>query len=510
MKKRALLFLTAASIFSYSCEKIDEKFSDSLANNAAGTVTAADILNNIYNNDMRALQNQDGLWALEEHTTDECVGPTRAGDWDDNGIWRVLHAHTWDANHNFVRGAFNNLGRIVYNATEALSKSPSPAEEAEAKFLRAFANFYWLEGWNQIPYREPGGDPLAIPSVRTGVDGMNYIIAELEEALNLLPVGGLALSTRANQNACRALLIKCYLTKGVIANRENPSFDAGDMTKAIEYANDIVSSGFYSLEENIFDNFAYNNGSISQENIFTTENKGGSSSGNVRSRWHCTMHYNQNPGGWNGFTTLSEFYDKFDATDLRRESQYSGVTNVSGLKVGLLIGQQVDKDGNPLNDRKGNPLSFTKEVKLKETDPNTLEATGIRVVKYPPDYVSPGDNKDNDYVFFRLADVYLMKAEAILRGGTDSNGESATELVNMVRNRAGVTSLSSVNLDQLFDERGREFYWEGWRRMDMIRYGKFLQPGELRTNASGAERLLFPIPAPELAANPNLLQNPGY
>jgi hypothetical protein len=158
-----------------------------------------------------------------------------------------------------------------------------------------------------------------------------------------------------------------------------------------------------------------------------------------------------------------------------------------------------------LKDRTGAPLSFTPQVKLTETGSN-LEVTGIRVVKYPIDYTG-GDNANNDYVYFRLADVMLMKAEAILRGGTDP--QTPLQLVNLVRARSGATALGSVTLDVLLDERGRELYWEGYRRMDLIRFGKYLQAWQEKA-ASDPKVLIFPIPARTLAANPNLVQNPGY
>ena len=99
--------------------------------------------------------------------------------------------------------------------------------------------------------------------------------------------------------------------------------------------------------------------------------------------------------------------------DKRLGQAYTGVTDKTGLRVGFLFGQQFDQNGVALKDRKGNPLAFTKDVKLIETG-NDLEITGIRVMKYPPDLVS-GDNSDNDYVLLRYADVLLMKAEALLR-----------------------------------------------------------------------------------------------
>ncbi len=508
IKKISALLLFAAIA---GCEKIDEKFSDSLVRASAASVTAADILKNIYEGDLRNFMNQDNLWAIQEHTTDECVGPTRGGDWDDNGIWRVLHQHTWDANHNYVRGAFDNLGRVVYNATEVLGKNPTAQQSAEARFLRAYANFHWVEGWNQAPYREPGGDPLAIPQVRTGTAALDYVIAELEAVKSALPDGP---ANTANKNACRALLMKAYLTKGIIVNRTTPVHQAADMNKVIALADEVIASG-KTLSTNFYHNFAPNNDALSTENLFTGINFGGSSSGGIRSRYFCSLHYNQTPSGWNGFTTLGSFYDKFEASDKRRGDSYTGVTNVSGLRVGLLFGQQFDQNNVALKDRKGGNLSFTKTVKAVETDPATLEVTGVRVVKYPPDY-NNGDNVNNDFVIFRLADVLLMKAEAILRGGTGTNvapyGTTALSIVNYIRTHAsrGASVLPSLSLDQLLDERGRELYWEGWRRMDLIRFGKFLQAGEIRKTASPETRLLFPVPAQQIAANPNLTQNPGY
>lgn len=501
------IFLAATAMF--SCTKLEEKQRDALVGTSAASVTPADILKSIYEQNIREFMGQENLWAIQEHTGDQVVGPTRGGDWDDNGIWRVLNQHTWDANHNFIRGAFENLGRISFNATDVLARNPSAQQAAEARFLRAFVNFFFIEGWDQAPYREDLTDLTKVPLVRKGTDGLNYVITELEAALPALPNGP---TNIANKNACRALLMKCYLTKALVANRTAPTHNAADMNKVIQYADQIINSGSTSLNNNYFQNFAKDN-NTSNENIFTGINFGGTSSGNVRSRYFCSLHYNQTPSGWNGFTTLSDFYDKFENVDIRRGQAYPGVTDVSGLRVGLLLGQQFNQTGTPLKDRKGNPLAFTRQVKAIETDPNTLEVTGIRVVKYPPDLTS-GDNVDNDYVFLRLADVLLMKAEAILRGGTGTTagtyGSTAVSIVNSIRTVRGASNLASVSLDQLLDERGRELYWEGWRRMDLIRFGKFNAPTQVRTAASAPTRMLFPVPAQQLAVNPNLSQNPGY
>jgi starch-binding outer membrane protein, SusD/RagB family len=527
IKKICLIMISSSVIL--SCSKLQEINNDALVRTSASGVSASDVLKSIYQGDLRNFMNQDNLWALQEHTSDECAGPTRGGDWDDNGIWRVLNQHTWDVNHNFVRGAFENLGKVVFDATDALGRNPNAQQAAEAKFLRAFANFYLIEGWDQAPYRDDLTDLTEVPKVRKGAAGLDYVISELEAAKPALP-DGLINTGIANKNACRALLMKCYLTKGVVANRAAPTFATADMNKAIALADEIIGTTS-SLNSNYFQNFAKDN-NTSSENLFTAVNFGGTSSGGVRSRYFCTLHYNQSPSGWNGFTTLADFYDKFEAVDKRRGDSFPTVTNVTGLRVGLLSGQQkaylrnkantadsLDGSGNRilvnLKDRKGGLLSFTRNVKAIETDPNTLEVTGIRVVKYPPDYTS-GDDIDNDYVFLRLADVLLMKSEAILRGGTATTagpyGSTALSIVNYVRTQSSrnASALATLTLDQLIDERGRELYWEGWRRMDLIRFGKFNAPTNIRSAASASTRNLFPVPAQQIAVNPNLSQNPGY
>jgi hypothetical protein len=174
--------------------------------------------------------------------------------------------------------------------------------------------------------------------------------------------------------------------------------------------------------------------------------------------------------------------------------------------VGYLIGQQYNLTTDaPLLDRKGNPLAFTREVALRETG-NNLEVTGIRPIKYAYDYPHKDAQQNNDWVIFRYGDVLLMKAEALLRTG---NAAGALIIVNQIRADRGATPLASVDLAGLYDERGRELWWEGWRRNDQIRFGTWLGAWHDKP-ASTATQLLFPIPSSQLSVNPNLSQNPGY
>ena len=512
MKHIKILTLMVALGASFSCTKLDEELRDSVSEESS-TVNAAGLLQSAYESMNTPLQDQSRVWAGMEHTSDEALGPTRGPDWDDNGVWRVLHAHTWNADHSFLRDTYRELLATQFAASTVLTKQPTPAQAAEAKFIRALSTFYVLDMWDQVPYRTDLTDLTKLPVTLKGTVAADTIIRELNEALPNLTEGT---AIRANKDAARALLMKTYLNYGVYENRENPTFSAANMDQVISLADQIITNSKYSLNANYYNNFSANNLSVSKEMIYALENTVGVRGGNNRFFWFCTLHYNQRPSGWNGFATLADFYDKFEASDKRRGDAFTGVTDVTGLRVGLLEGQQFDQNGTALKDRKGNNLAFTRKVALQETG-NDLEITGIRVVKYPPDFAQGIDgNAENEVVIFRLADVMLMKAEALLRKSA-ANEAAARAIVNQVRAARGATPLATLTLTSLLEERGRELYWEGWRRNDLIRFGKFLDPlpaapgtTSTRSTKSGPERLLFAIPNQQLAVNPNLTQNPGY
>jgi hypothetical protein len=508
MKHIKIFFFLFLIIAGFSCTKLDETLRSELEQSTSGNVTADQLLISAYNALNGPFQNGD-FWHVQQHTSDETLAPTRGPDWDDNGQWRALHAHTWNPDQGQIRGAFNGLLSAQFSASNVLQFSPSPQQAAEARFIRALTMFAVLDGWDQVPYREDLTNYKIPPKTLKGKEAADFIISELNAIMATLPDNAPAYV--ANKNAARALLMKVYLNKGVFVNRATPTFDAADMNQVVTLADQIIASTKYSLNDEFFDNFAPDNHVKSKENIYTLYNKSGDRGGNVRGAAFQVSHYNMNPGGWNGFATLSDFYDKFEATDQRRGKNYrypGALPNPGGRNnVGFFVGQQYDLTTDaPLTDRKSNPLAFTRDVKLREAGSN-LEVTGIRVIKYPYDYASSGDQKDNDWAIFRYADVLLMKAEAQLR--TASLAAGALSLVNQIRTSRGASSLSSVDLNRLIDERGRELYWEGWRRQDLIRFGKFLQPWQEKAQ-SNPKNLLFPIPNDQLAVNPNLTQNPGY
>lgn len=499
MKRFKFFFLFLTVVF-VSCTKLDEDFRGELEQSSSGNINPAQLLRSAYTSLDGPFQDQSRFWAAQQHTSDETIGPTRGPDWDDNGVWRVMHTHQWTPDHQFLTDTYRELLQAQFTSSNVLQFNPSASQAAEARFIRALAMFATLDGWDQVPYRQDLTNYKVLPKTLKGVEAANFIISELNAIIGTLPDGPAYV---ANKDAARVLLMKLHLNKGVYANRQNPTFDPADMNQVITQA-DAIGTTKYSLTDNFFDNFAPTNDVKSRENIYTLFNQNGDRGGNNQSRWYMGLHYNQNPSGWNGFTTLSDFYDKFEASDTRRGMAYPGVTDVSGLRVGFLVGQQFDKNGVALKDRKGNPLAFTREVKLKETG-NDLEVTGIRVIKYPPDYAN-NFPANNDYVIFRYADVMLMRAEALMKLNRTAE---ALVIVNQIRAKRGATPLLALTPANLLDERGRELYWEGWRRQDLIRFGQFLKPWQEKPQ-SDPKALLFPIPSEQLAVNPNLTQNPGY
>lgn len=492
-------------------EKLNSTLTDTQAQDILSRTTDVSILLKAAYVDLNTIQNQDGVFSLTENSSDEMLVPTRGGDWDDNGVWRVVHSHSWNPEHSQVSASFNAMLKAVFDATNVLAFNPNAQQAAEAKFIRAFAMYVVLDLYGQVPYREVGENLLNAPKVFKRTEAVDFIIGELEAILSALPAGTTANAGVANQNAARTLLMKLYLNKGTYGDsRAAPTFADGDMQKVITLADQVTG---YTLSNNFFDNYHYDNSTKSTENIFVFRNDVGVGNGNaVRSRWHMTLHYNQPPGGWNGFSTVADVYNKFEASDKRRKDSIIGSSNIQGVTVGFLRGQQYDENGVALKDRNGRPLAFTDAVALQETDPTTLEVTGIRVIKYPIHYNPAGEgyeNAGNDYVIFRYADVLLMKAEALLRkSAPDAVG--ALAIVSQIRAKRGASVLGAVTLPNILDERQREFYWDGWRRTDMVRFGTFLAARALKPGASDPKYLWYPIPTGALAVNPNLEQNPGY
>jgi hypothetical protein len=528
------------------CTKLNENLKSTFTSEQVATQPGStDLLVAGAYTDLTALMhNQDRLFSLEENSTDESLVPTRGGDWDDNGVWRVVHSHAWTADHDQILQTFNLLNKLNFDATNVLLFNPTASQVAQAKFLRSLALFYQIDLFGQYPIRQPGEDLRKAPVVRTGQEAIDSIINDLNEALPNLDTTYKDPSI-ATQNAAKVMLMKLYLNKGAFLNKAAPTFDPADMQQVIDLGTSIINSGKYSLyatDSNYFSNFSVDNDIKSREAIFTYKNTSGvaTNHGQIEGYWMMTLHYNsytpKNPNaGWNGFSTTSDFYNTFNTTGTPATTYsmadsvfdkriglrpYKGATEVSGIRPGFLAGQQYDEAGKPKKDRKGNALAYTPQISenMIETGPN-LEVTGIRVVKYVPDYTSGGQYyggpAGNDLMILRYADVWLMVAEAKMRTGDIAGGLKMVNELRQTRGAAPFAALPLVNENNVDDpntllaERGRELYWEKSRRTDLIRFGVYLKPWQYKPT-DDPKYLFFPIPNQALAANPNLKQNPGY
>ncbi len=554
MKSYKIIVKTALPLFAIivlgGCTKLNEGLNSTLTSgqvsSALGTAGTGLLLSAAYSDLAGPFASQDQVFSLEENTSDESLVPTRGGDWDDNGVWRVLHNHTWNADHGQILSVFNNLNKIDFDATNVLGFNPSPSQAAEARFLRAYALYYILDLYGQYPFRNPGDNLLLAPEVKSGEEAIDFIINELTA---ILPDFDSTRNTPdfGTANAAKVLLMHCYLQKGAFLNRATPTFDAADMAQVISLGNEIINSGKYTYTANYFDNFSPDNHGTS-EAIFRYPNTSGigANHAGVEARWNMTLHYNSytpnDPNaGWNGFSTISEFYSSFNTSggatafgpvdtllDPRIGGRYYPGTEKSGIRPGFLVGQQYNENSALLHDRKWDTtggktpdinthlLSYTPAISpdMIETGDN-LEVVGIRVVKYVPDYAHYGGPAGNDLMFFRYPDVVLMVAEAKARTGDAGGALTMVNALRAARGAAPLTSMSLVNSSNVDDpntllaERGRELYWESFRRTDLIRFGVYLQPWGLKPS-DDPRNLIFPIPNQALAANPNLHQNPGY
>jgi starch-binding outer membrane protein, SusD/RagB family len=534
-----LLLLTALATM--GCTRLKENEQNKLVIGNGGSASAGTQLIAAYNDLNTVMHGQDEIFSLQENTTDESLVPTRAGDWDDNGVWRVLHAHAWDATHGQVQQVFSNLGILESDATTVLALNPTAEQAAEATFLRSLAQYYFVNLFGQVPYRTiPNYNTINASPVMSPAEVIDTLVANLTA---IIPQLNQTLNYYVTANAARFLLMKVLLNKQAFLSPAKPAAQvAADMQQVYSLGQAITG---YTLTTNYFDNFGPNNGGFgapgtggqSTENIFvygnngTATNPNGTGNGAIDDRWMMALHYNSydksgnyGSAGWNGFSTIADVYSAFDPTDTRRgnvpypTANVNGVSPISGLNVGLDSGAQKNEAGVQEMDRRGNLLSFQGEVANTETDLHTLEGAGIRGIKYYPDYANYTSHASNQLAIFRYADVMLMMAEADLSGASGGAGDALT-LVNQLHLKRGAAALSSVSLintgnlydpTTMLEERQKELWWESWRREDMIRMGVFLSAWNLKVADVGTTYILFPIPVAQLVANPNLKQNPGY
>lgn len=504
----ALLAAPAAMFSLQACTDLEE------------TPTSAITPNNFYKNSDEVIGGVASVYAslrgtmwgyynLSQVSSDETIVPTRGSDWFDNGRWLDLYRHTWTPTSGSgledISGVWNDLfggvarSNVVLNALETTDVPNKPAVVAELRTLRAFYYYLLMDFFGGVPI-------VTTTEVRpreqaTRAELFAFIEKELTESRGALPAAWPAESYgRMTQGAVDAMLANMYLNAQVFTGTVTPAGLTRGPAKwqeAVTAADRVLNSGRYSLAPNWRNNFSPTNES-SPENIFVVRMTS-SIPGIGMSLQMRGLHYNSfSLSPWNGFSTIATTYNAFDAADDRK-------------KV-FLVGPQVNLEtGAPINDRAGNPLIFTPEIADAS---QAKENEGARIYKYPIDPTAKdGDSHGNDFVYFRLAEVMMVKAEALNELGQTP---AAVALVNQIRARAFspakplATTISQAALrEAIFNERLFEFIGEAKRRQDMIRAGTYTN-ARLFKQASSPYRILMPIPQNQIETNPLLKQNAGY
>ncbi|MCH7403732.1 RagB/SusD family nutrient uptake outer membrane protein [Belliella kenyensis] len=433
-----------------------------------------------------------GLYSYQEITSDEIAIPVKGGDWNDGGTWVRAHRHTWNVDDGELNGVWDIPFRVIAEANALIQQFGGIEELAgEMKVLRAFCYLVLLDNFG-------GGVPLIIetttsanPPSSSREELFNFIESSVLENLDILTRDNRR--TNFNYWSAHMILAKLYMNAEVYIGQPK-------WTEANNVLDVIINQGPYSLSTNYFANFASANAN-SVENIFTLPYDANNAGGfNIH---HMALHYESQKTfdlvdqPWNGYAALEEFYNSYSDDDLRKNNFLVGpqfaLDGVTRLR------DDVGFDGDP----DGPEVNFTPQI--NQLQPNAYRQAGARVNKFEI-AIGAQPNLNNDFPVFRYADVILLKAEVLLRQGDAAGG---LQYVNMVRQRAGVDPYTTLTLDNLLEERGRELFVEGWRRSDLIRFGRFGSPWWEKPT-SPATRQVFPVPLNKIQANTSLRQNPGY
>lgn len=439
-------------------------------------------------------------WEAEELPTDEAVI-----GWGDVGL-PEMNTQTWAVTNSFVVAMYYRVFFQVMMANEFLRQTTDAKLDsrgnvsaalraqikqyrAEARFLRALSYWHGIDLFGDIPLLTEADLVGSVPQPSTRANIYTFVVTELNAIKPDLPAPGAATYGRATAPAADMLLAHLYLNAEVYTG--TPQY-----AQALAAAQAVIA-GPYSLDP-VFKNMFLADNNNSPEIIFAIPQDGLHTQtwGGVTFLVHAACGGSMSnatygiDGCWWGLRLKPEAYNRFAAGDTRSGSFYT-----TGQTVGI------------------NSISnFTDGIAA----PKFQNVTSTGAQGSHPTHV------DTDFPVFRLADAYLIYAEAQLRGGGGTRPQ-ALNYVNALRLRAygdtsGVIADSVLTLPFLLDERSRELLWEAHRRTDLIRYGLYTgntylwawKGGVQAGTGTAAKYNLYPIPANELIANPNLKQNPGY
>ena len=534
MKKSIIFFLLlpCMMIFISSCTDLEEELVGDVTTDisipgisSGGGGGGADALEGAYG-ELRGAgsANHGGYYSVQEITSDEMCIAAKGGDWFDGGILIELHRHTYTPNHAFVNGTWVQTYNAINTTNELLAGgSLDDNQTAQIRALRAYFYMRLCDLFGRVKIiTSPGSDaPQAsrqevfdfVESELLAAIGASAITADMDPTASAL--GTDVNPYRLNVYGALGIIAKLYLNAEVYTGTAR-------WEEAATAAGLVIDSGTYQLcgdgcsvpnlgkrpsvasdpdnLEGYAAVFAPNNEN-NPEHIFTVfydeVTAGGMNFSQMNLHYSSQFTWNFDAQPWNGYASLEEFYNSYEAGDARRANNF-------------IVGPQLDFGGSAVLDYATDdgdvPLNYTPEI--NELEPNSLREAGARPGKFSFKQFGRPD-MDNDYPIVRLGEMYLIRAEGLARAAGDWS--LALPDVNVIRARAKVSSYSSIDGDEFLAERGREMFQEGLRRPDLIRFGKYNDAWWEKPADPSDHVNVFPIPVDQITASGGTLsQNTGY
>lgn len=518
--------------------------------------------------DIKYTHDHWGYWGLVTITGDEgiCIPRNGGEHWNDGGYWLKQNTHTWDHRGDAIKNVWNITvsGAVLCNQVlETLnSYKESMSEEVYARYvgevevLRSYYFYLLFDCFGRIPYTEKFEEatgPLLEPE-----EVWSHLVAVLERnAPNMAVVSDANRAAnygRTTQGFAYALLARLYLNAesfgcteaNIFQTVERPAqFSGSFYDNCVRCCNAVIDSGSYSIENDYFTNFKIFNEN-SRENIFvivenglTDDERDSGSCKNKLRIVHNTHHYgvqyyyNMILDTWNGFCARPDFlklyaesdvrgpgYEKNGTGNTRQWGWFLGPVHENGSTTSIYKDAMVVDEENP----NGTPTVIRPEITNINNGHNF---DGARLNKWEIDQTGSYTYCENDFVLMRYADVLWMKEEALKRGGAGSSSAGSDDFKTLITRsfaydsnpeaafEAAYGNVASWTIDDILDERGREFTWEMVRRRDLIRFDRY---GDIQYVSNKDEvRKWFPIPFSVLEkslidenGNKVWTQTPGY
>lgn len=475
-----------------------------------------------------------GYYYHSELSADQVAWPQKGRHGYDSGDHFRQHYHTWTANESRTRsgweGMWTGVGYVNGAISDIESLDLSKVDISEADFntvisqlkaLRAFHYLKIMDLWGNVPISLDVVDGPTDPPTKTRAEVFEFIKTELEREVPKLPVTTTANIGQVSQAAGYAMLAELYLNaekwtgtamwdQCIAACDKIISGQAGGTQGAPQLAADINSAFSNTNTNNPESLFQFQ---YSKRAGFTFD-----WGGFYMSYDYLKEALDVGYGGWNAFVVIPSAFDAYATNDLRKRDWFLfGPQYKYGTQTPVLGSEEYAK--KPLifvnSIRRESEGDLTSEGSMAEGEENS----GARFHKYKSGRLQDPNYQENDYILYRLTEIYFNKAEALMRKNGGAANQVAVDLINDSRKRAfnatdwaaARYTVATLTLDELLAERGREFIFEGKRRTDLIRFGKYTTASWWdHTATNDVNRELYPIPDVQLSINPNLKQNPGY